>query len=350
MMRPKVLILDDDHDFLEVCRQMLSGLASEPEIEIADTGTKALSLLENEPFSLLLTDLRMPRMDGFQILALVRKRLPRQRIVVMSALGDDHSRSRAYEVGIDLFLEKPKSQVERQRFLECIESVLERDTNGSGFRGMIEHKELVDIIQLECLTQSSAVVKIASGRAIGYIWFRNGEIIDAATSTQKAEEAFKEILSWKVGSFDLLPPDPTRARTISASTQGLLLDTAQALDEARIDAASAPAAPPQRLAGIDRSRGIDFLVHHAPPEEPLHWACDDPQGVAAWAQRMLQEFGALGEALGVKAPLHIIGSGPQRHLAIGTRGSETLVAALAPGLTPGEVRSKFHKIQKQWAS
>lgn len=349
MSRPKVLILDDDQDFLEVCRQMLAGLASEPDIHIADSGTQALALLESESFSLLLTDLRMPRMDGFQILALVRKRLPHQRIVVMSALGDDQSRSRAYEVGIDLFLEKPKSSIERQCFLECIESVLERE-HRPGFRGMIEHKGLVDIIQLESLTQSSAVVKIASGRAIGYLWFRDGEIIDAATATKKAEEAFKEILSWKVGSFDLLPPDPTRTRTIQTSTQGLLLDTAQALDEARGESEHAPSAPPPRLAGVDRGRDVEFLLHQEKGRDAVHWACEDPQGVSTWAQRMIQEYAALGKALGVGAPEQIVGGGTQRHLAIAPREGETLVAGFVPATAVSTARSQFLRMKQQWAS
>lgn len=349
MSRPKVLILDDDHDYLEVCQQMLAGLESEPEIQIADSGTLALALLESESFSLLLTDLRMPKMDGFQVLALVRKRLPHQRIAVMSALGDDQSRTRAYEVGIDLFLEKPKSSQERQFFLECIESLLERE-HRPGFRGMLEHKGLVDIIQLECLTQSSAVVKIASGRSIGYIWFRDGNIIDAATATKKAEEAFKEILSWKVGSFDLMPPDPTRERTIATSTQGLLLDTAQALDEARSEDEAAPAGPDGRLRSLDRAREVEFLLHQEQAGDPVHWKCEDPQGVSAWARRMMQEYTALGEALGLGLPEQMIAGGTQRQLAIAPGGSELLVASFKPGTGLREVRTQFSRMQQQWVS
>jgi len=351
MSRPKVLILDDDQDFLDVCRQMLSVLPNPPEILTVNSGSRALSLLESEPFALLLTDLRMPKMDGFQVLAIVRKRLPLQRIVVMTGLSDDQSRSRAYEIGIDLFVEKPKSQSERQLFLECIESMLERDARQTGFRGVVEHKALVDIIQLECLTQSSAVAKITSGRSVGYIWFRNGEIIDAATATAKAEKAFKEILSWKVGNFDLLAPEPARARTIFASAQGLLLDTAQAIDEAKGAAPEPLDALPPQLAGIDRAKGLEFLLVQEGSGKPEHWGCADANGVAAWAQRLLQEYRALGEALDVKGgPVQIAGYGPQRHVAVASRGKETLVAGFNPDLEAEQVRSAFHKVLTQWAS
>ncbi len=352
MARPRILILDDDQDFLDICRQIFSTLPSDPEILTVDSGARALSLLESEPFALLLTDLRMPQMDGFQVLSVVRKRLPLLRIVVLTGLGDDHSRARAYEIGIDLYVEKPKSARDRQLFLECVEAMLERDTRQSGFRGVVECKALPDIIQLECLTQSSAVVKITSGRTIGYLWFRNGEIIDAATATAKAEAAFKEILSWKVGSFDLLAPDMVRARTIFTPTQALLLDTAQALDEAKAGEAKAVAAdlPPQ-LAAIEREKGVQFLVEQEGSATPGQWACEDPAGVAAWARRLLQEYRALGEKLGIGEPLQWTGYGPQRHLAVSVARREAiLVAGFAPELEPGEVSSAFHKMTTQWAS
>jgi len=364
MSRPRILILDDDQDFLDICRQLFASLPSQPEILTVDSGSRALSLLESEPYSLLLTDLRMPQMDGFQVLSIVRKRLPLQRIVVLTGYSDDNSRARAYEIGIDLFLEKPKSARERQLFLECIESMLERDARETGFRGVLEQKALVDIIQLECLTQSSAVVKITTrDRTVGYLWFRNGEIIDAATATSKAEKAFKEILSWKVGSFDILPADPVRARSIMTPTQALLLDTAQELDEAKAASqATVAAEPPAKLAAFDRDKSLRFLLLQEGTERPEHWACDDPEAIAGWAQRMLQEFRTLGETLGVKGPVELAGFGPERHITVAHRlpglGGETgraakqatLVAGFDPALEAEQVRGAFQKMLTQWVS
>jgi hypothetical protein len=91
----------------------------------------------------------------------------------------------------------------------------------------------VDIIQLECLSQSSSVLKVINGALTGRIWFTNGEVSDAETQDLKGERAFQNILSWKTGNFEILPPEPARNRTIFNSYQGLLLQSAQALDEAR---------------------------------------------------------------------------------------------------------------------
>ena len=91
----KILILDDDNDWLALSQEMLASLPSHPEILTANTGKRALSLLESEPVRLLICDLKMPRIDGLQILSIVRRRYPDLRTVVLSGLEDEEFRSRA---------------------------------------------------------------------------------------------------------------------------------------------------------------------------------------------------------------------------------------------------------------
>ena len=118
----KILILDDDTDWLELSRELLSQLPSKPEIRTANTSKRALALLEAEPFRLLICDLKMPRMDGLQVLAIVRRRFPELRTVVLSALEDEEFRSRAYALGVDLFWLK----TDMQRHGRCSPNVSNR--------------------------------------------------------------------------------------------------------------------------------------------------------------------------------------------------------------------------------
>ena len=153
--RHKILLLDDEAEVLEMYKEMLSQLPSHPEIHTATNGTRALALLDAEPFRLLICDLKMPKMDGLQVLSIVRRRFPELRTVVMTAVQDEEFRSRAYALGVDMFWLKPDTQQNMQMFLECLESLLGRDTAG-GFRG-VQSKSLIDIIQMECLSLSSTV-------------------------------------------------------------------------------------------------------------------------------------------------------------------------------------------------
>src|SRR5690606_5619770 len=103
----RVLLLDDDESLLDLYREILQRLPSSPEVHTASSGAKALALLEQHPFSLLISDLNMPKMDGLQVLTIVRRRFPHLRTAVLSSVVDEQFRARAYSMGVDLFLEKP---------------------------------------------------------------------------------------------------------------------------------------------------------------------------------------------------------------------------------------------------
>jgi two-component system chemotaxis sensor kinase CheA len=74
----------------------------------ANDGVQAFELLQREPFDLLLTDLQMPRMDGFKLCAQVRKdaRLKNLPIVVMSTLDTPETKRMALDAGADAYLVK----------------------------------------------------------------------------------------------------------------------------------------------------------------------------------------------------------------------------------------------------
>src|SRR3984885_15786390 len=133
--RYKILLLDDDNDWLALCREMLgSSLPSKPEITPANAARKALALLETEPIRLLICDLKMPRIDGLQMLAIVRRRFPELRTVALSALEDEEFRSRSYALGVDLFWLKSEMQRNSKLFGDCIESLLGHSDGDCGFR------------------------------------------------------------------------------------------------------------------------------------------------------------------------------------------------------------------------
>src|SRR3989441_4354733 len=233
----KILLLDDDPDLLDMYREILAQLPSRPEVFTATSGNRAMAMLEAEPFRLLISDLKMPKMDGLQVLSIVRRKYPQLRTVVLTSVVDEQFRSRVYALGVDLFWHKPGTEQEIKLFLECLESLLGRETEG-GFRG-VQSKSLVDIIQLECISQSSSLLRITNGPLTGKIWIQDGELMDAEAGELSGEAAFHKILAWRTGMFETLPPEPSRPRTITKSYNALLLETAQALDEARMPDASA---------------------------------------------------------------------------------------------------------------
>src|SRR5271165_2937183 len=133
----KILLLDDDEQMLDLYQELLRQLPSKPEVHVSSSGARAIALLESEPFTLLITDLRMPKMDGLPVLSIVRRKFPHLRIIVLTGVLDEEHRSRAYAQGVELFWQKPGIAEEVKLFQDCIESLLDRATsNEGGFRGM----------------------------------------------------------------------------------------------------------------------------------------------------------------------------------------------------------------------
>lgn len=345
--RQKILILDDEQDILEIYQEILARLPSQPEIHTADSGMRAIALLESEPFKLLLVDLRMPTMDGFQVLAIVRRRFPALRVVVMTGADDEQFRARAYAMGIDLYLEKPKTGKEIINFVDCIESMLEREDRG-GFRG-VQSKTLVDIIQLECLTQSSIILKVQSASGEGRFWIQKGEIIDAATGELLGREAFLEMLRWKAGSFEILPSEAPRPRTIFSSYENLLMESAQTLDEANADQ---PITETSGLAAYSRYKGVQFVIS-VDREDPTsfdQWAAETPEEIAAWIHGTTHALRALGECLEAGELKRLEGLGPQRHLAVVCGRTHDLGIGFTRSAGLPAIRENVKQIEARWVS
>jgi two-component system response regulator YesN len=83
-----------------------------PEVRTASSGSRALSLLESEGFTLMIVDLNMPKMDGLQVLSIARRKYPQLKVVVLTGIRDDQFRTRAYAMGVDQYWIKPESDQE----------------------------------------------------------------------------------------------------------------------------------------------------------------------------------------------------------------------------------------------
>lgn len=347
--RQKILILDDEQDILEIYQEILARLPSQPEIRTASAGTEAISLLESEPFALLLVDLNMPGMDGFQVLAIVRRRFPTLRTVVMTSLTDGDLRARAYRIGVDLYMEKPKTGKEIIFFVDCIESLLERESQG-GFRG-VQSKTLLDILQMECLTQNTCVLKITSAAGEGRIWIQKGEIVDGVLEDRNGKAAIVEMLSWKAGNFEILPYGLPRPRTIHMNYESLLMETAQTLDESAESDEFQELPPEALLSSFARFTGVQFAMAVDAMEQKRfeHWGCDDAAPLADWIHDLGKSFRDLGKKIKSGEMVEMYATGQQGHLSILTSDEEYLGIGFTRALGLNQQRETLKQIEAKWA-
>jgi len=348
----KILVLDDDADWLDMCRDFLAQLPSQPEIRTAATGVRALSMLDATQFRILICDLKMPRMDGLQVLSIVRRRFPELRTVVLTGLQDDQFRSRAYALGVDLFWLKSDMQQDSKLFLDCIESLLGRGDAG-GFRDA-QAKNLLDVIQMECLAGNSSVLRINSGPQIGKIWFHHGELIDAAAEGADGDAAFRRILKWKSGTFESLPAEPERARTMTKSLESLLSESEEIGEKDTAPGSIEELAHQkyvEQLAAIAVA-GAEFVVS-APAKKELaakSWGTKNTEQVASWTRHVQKSAQRLGEMLSAGPLTHVSGHNVERHLLLLPQSDKTYVVGWPAEAMPGHLFEQSKNLTKSWDS
>jgi len=353
----KILVLDDDTDWLELSREILTQLPSKPEVRTASSGKRALAMLDAEVFRLLICDLKMPRIDGLQVLAIVRRRFPELRTVVLSALEDEDFRSRAYALGVDMFWLKTEMQRNSQMYIDCLESLLGRDQEG-GFRG-IQSKSLMDIIQMECLSRSSTVLRITRGSLVSKLWIQGGELTDAEAEGACGEAAFRRILTWKSGTFENLPAEPDRKRTIFKPVNALLLESAQAIDENVGAAAGTSDQTVQihrrtvwKLSLLTRA-GAEFVVAVPPEGQGVHEAMgtqiQTAEQYANWTRRATEIIKRMGDAVDAGPLLHLDGNNLERQILLIPRENKNFLVGWSPEAGEG-LLEKTKKLVESWDS
>jgi CheY-like chemotaxis protein len=351
----KILLLDDDADWLDLCREIFTQLPSKPDIRTASSSSRALGMLDSEPFRLLICDLKMPRMDGLQVLSVVRRRFPELRTVVLSGLEDEEFRSRAYALGVDLFWLKTDMQRNSKMFMDCLESLLGTNADG-GFRG-IQSKGLMDIIQMECLSRSSTVLRITRGPLVAKLWLLEGELIDAEAEGARGEVAFRRILAWKSGTFENLPAEPGRERTITKPINALLLESAQAMDENENPSSEAQSVDAShrktmwKLSLLTRD-GAEFVIA-VPPEglgEPEALGTQSADQLATWTRRAAETARQLGEKIEAGPLLHVTGHNLEKQLLVLPRGEKSFLIGWPPATLANQLLEKSKKLVASWDS
>jgi len=117
-----MLVVDDEKNIRLTLSQSLDSLGIE--ISTAVNGEEALRKLQEQEFSLIILDLRMPGMDGMEVLRHVRTRWPKTRVIVITAYGTVESAVEAMKLGADDFIQKPFTPAEIR---ELAMQVLERE-------------------------------------------------------------------------------------------------------------------------------------------------------------------------------------------------------------------------------
>jgi DNA-binding NarL/FixJ family response regulator len=123
---PRLLIVDDNPSIRHIIRSLLEQQGYEICGE-AEDGLQAINLARELKPDLILLDLSMPKLGGPQAASVLRRELPKTRIILFTLFDDAFGKSVASAVGIDLVISKTEGMA---KLLHSVRTVLER--NGGG--------------------------------------------------------------------------------------------------------------------------------------------------------------------------------------------------------------------------
>ncbi len=176
--RPRLLIVDDEPDMLRLLsRSVVQDLACE--VTTAGSGADALVLFEKHDFDLALLDIRMPGMDGLQLLEELQSRKPGFTVVMMTAFGAIEVAVNAIRKGAYDFITKPfdhdelihhlENALERGRLLSENHQLKAQVREAEAFHGLVGTAPAMQTVfdSLEMLGQSDITVLITGASGTG---------------------------------------------------------------------------------------------------------------------------------------------------------------------------------------
>lgn len=221
----KVLIVDDEVRFLQSIEAGLASYADRFLVRTAVNGIAALEILKEDQINLLVTDLRMPEMDGFSLLAHVSVHYPFLPTIVMTAFATPEIEERINITGTAKLLEKP---VEFERLAEAILEGLQQEAKEGAIAGF----SLANFLQLLSIEQKTCLLNVKNDLLDGYIYLEQGEIAAAVAGATKDEEALFLLLAGEnVRIIFKKLPQKKIAKTIKQSLMSLLMEGMRRMDE-----------------------------------------------------------------------------------------------------------------------
>lgn len=182
-----LLVVEDDRATLSLYRAGLKGLQSF-KILTAENGGQALAMLRLEPVHVLVTDLNMPVMDGFNLIAKVSRFYPQVPVIVMTGLDESQHLNTPLQLGAIRILTKPPRLT---LLMDAIRAAARLEP-----AGVIRGIGLNSILQLLNWEKKSCTLTVKSEAGMGLLYLRLGEVVHAAYHADEGLAAVYEILGW----------------------------------------------------------------------------------------------------------------------------------------------------------
>lgn len=220
----RVLVVDDEEN---LNWSLVNSLRKEGYVtEGALTGLAAQQRLTVEAFDCVVSDVKMPGLDGFELLQWLRQHRPRTRVVMMTAFGSPTARQEALRGGVIAYLEKPFD-------LQTLKDELRRMTasapqgngqsNGqAGGQAESEGYDPLEVVRVLNLARRDMALGVRVGGQSGVLRFLRGELVWAEAGTLRGDEAFLRLCTPRTGQVQPEPWDGRSDRNVAQPLSRLI--------------------------------------------------------------------------------------------------------------------------------
>jgi DNA-binding NtrC family response regulator len=177
MAQDRILIIDDEEDMLEGLRRLFNQHLPEAEVITASRPRQALRLVRQLPVDLVLLDIRMPEVNGFELLEALRKEDPWNTVIMITAFGSIEVAVEAMRLGAYDFITKPfnteslvravRKALERNRLIRENRHLRLQVADANGFAGLVGQsppmRRLYEKIQAIAPTDYPVLIRGESG-------------------------------------------------------------------------------------------------------------------------------------------------------------------------------------------
>jgi DNA-binding response OmpR family regulator len=225
-MIKKVLIVDDDLQMLLSLKEGLSRYDETFTVLTALDGEDGLDQIKKNTISLVITDLKMPKMDGFSLLARIMENYPEIPVIIVTGYSTPEMERMAREGGAVGYIGKPFLIEDLARkILTTLRKEADGGTLHSSSSGLF-----LQLMEMEEKTCTIRLFEKTTGKQ-GILFFRNGELLDAKTDHLRGEAAAYEIFSWEEVSLSIQNSCQQKEKRIRKDLQAILLEAARLKDE-----------------------------------------------------------------------------------------------------------------------
>ncbi len=241
-MSYRILIVEDEPGMIE-----LLSVALEDEgfiISIANNGQEGLKKVETEEQDLIISDVMMPDMNGYEFCEQLRQNPKTASIpfIFLTAKKDVSDRVRGLNLGADDYISKPFHVVEVVARIKTLmmrvtrtkaaaapaAAAPETEADFSGYLGKMSIGELIQTIYMN---RKSGRLVLTDENRKGELIFHDAYVTYAEVDRKKGEEAVYRLLAWKTGQFRFEGGVVAETPNVSTTAESLLMEGMRRLDE-----------------------------------------------------------------------------------------------------------------------